>query len=145
MPVDPQQTIYYKRARFTTRLPVDRKYAQAHFWLSEDEPGILRIGMRSLFDANGDRRSVRAMRHEHLLCLLLAVLSLGACATKFRRGVAGDSCTATNDCESGLSCVAQLCIAADAGEACRVVRCCSAEGARDLGKSVHMDVDASMP
>lgn len=57
------------------------------------------------------------MRHEHLLCLVLAVLSLGACTTKFRRGVAGDSCTATNDCESGLSCVAQVCIGQDAGEA----------------------------
>ncbi|MEZ6034150.1 MAG: glycine cleavage system protein H [Planctomycetaceae bacterium] len=45
MPVDPQRTIYYKRARFTTRLPIDRLYSQAHFWLLEEEPGVWRIGL----------------------------------------------------------------------------------------------------
>ncbi len=44
MSIDPQQTVYYKRARFTTRLPVDRLYAQAHFWLAEENPGTWRIG-----------------------------------------------------------------------------------------------------
>lgn len=45
MPIDPQQTIYYKRARFTTRLPLDRIYTQAHFWLTEEEPGTWRVGL----------------------------------------------------------------------------------------------------
>jgi glycine cleavage system H protein len=37
-------TVYYKRARFTTRLPVDRRYTAAHFWLLEESPGIWRVG-----------------------------------------------------------------------------------------------------
>ena len=37
-------TIYYKRARFATRLPVDRRYTAAHFWLFEEQPGTWRIG-----------------------------------------------------------------------------------------------------
>jgi glycine cleavage system H protein len=37
-------TVYYKRARFTTRLPVDRRYTAAHFWVLEESPGIWRIG-----------------------------------------------------------------------------------------------------
>ena len=45
MPIDPQRTIYYKKARFTTRLPVDRLYSQAHFWLAEEDSGIWRIGL----------------------------------------------------------------------------------------------------
>ena len=37
-------TLYYKRARFTTRLPVDRRYTAAHFWLLEESPGVWRVG-----------------------------------------------------------------------------------------------------
>jgi glycine cleavage system H protein len=37
-------TVYYKRARFTTRLPVDRRYTAAHFWLLEESPGVWRVG-----------------------------------------------------------------------------------------------------
>ena len=37
-------TVYYKRARFTTRLPLDRRYTAAHFWLLEESPGIWRVG-----------------------------------------------------------------------------------------------------
>jgi glycine cleavage system H protein len=37
-------TVYYKRARFTTRLPVNRRYTAAHFWLLEESPGIWRVG-----------------------------------------------------------------------------------------------------
>lgn len=37
-------TIYYKRARFTTRLPVDRRYTAAHFWLLEESEGVWRVG-----------------------------------------------------------------------------------------------------
>lgn len=38
-------TIYYKQARFSTRLPVDRLYSQAHYWLAEQPEGAFRIGM----------------------------------------------------------------------------------------------------
>lgn len=44
MPIDPQQTLYYKRARFTTRLPLDRVYDRSHFWLLEIEPNLYRVG-----------------------------------------------------------------------------------------------------
>lgn len=45
MSVDPPATIPYKRARFSTRLPVDRLYSQAHYWLAQTTPGEFRIGM----------------------------------------------------------------------------------------------------
>jgi glycine cleavage system H protein len=45
MVVDPGRTIYYKHARFTTRLPIDRLYSRSHYWLAEDEPGRVRIGL----------------------------------------------------------------------------------------------------
>lgn len=45
MPVDPKQTIYYKRARFTTRLPLGRLYDQSHFWLLAEEEDLYRIGL----------------------------------------------------------------------------------------------------
>jgi glycine cleavage system H protein len=41
----PRQTVYYKRARFTTRLPVDRLYSHSHYWLVEERPGVFRIGL----------------------------------------------------------------------------------------------------
>lgn len=44
MPVDPQQTHYYKRARFSSRLPKSYLYTPAHFWLHELAPGLWRIG-----------------------------------------------------------------------------------------------------
>jgi glycine cleavage system H protein len=37
-------TVFYKRARFSTRLPVDRRYTAAHYWLFEEDPGVWRIG-----------------------------------------------------------------------------------------------------
>jgi glycine cleavage system H protein len=37
--------IRYKRSRFSTRLPLDRRYALSHFWLKEEEPGVWRIGV----------------------------------------------------------------------------------------------------
>ena len=37
--------VYYRRARFTTHLPRDRRYSPAHYWLLEEEPGIWRIGL----------------------------------------------------------------------------------------------------
>lgn len=38
------ETVYYKRSRFTSRLPADRLYAPSHFWLKESEPGVWRVG-----------------------------------------------------------------------------------------------------
>jgi glycine cleavage system H protein len=38
-------TVYYRRSRFTTHLPVDRRYSPAHYWLLEESPGIWRVGL----------------------------------------------------------------------------------------------------
>jgi glycine cleavage system H protein len=38
-------TIYFRRARFTTHLPVDRRYSPAHYWLLAEAPGIWRVGL----------------------------------------------------------------------------------------------------
>jgi glycine cleavage system H protein len=38
------QTIHYKRSRFSTRLPVDRRYTAAHYWLLEEAQGVWRVG-----------------------------------------------------------------------------------------------------
>jgi glycine cleavage system H protein len=35
----------YKRSRFSTRLPVDRIYTRAHYWLRQQEDGIWRVGL----------------------------------------------------------------------------------------------------
>lgn len=37
-------TVYYKRSRFSTRLPVGRRYTASHFWLLEEQTGVWRIG-----------------------------------------------------------------------------------------------------
>lgn len=37
-------SLYYRRSRFTTHLPRDRRYSPAHYWLLEEQPGIWRIG-----------------------------------------------------------------------------------------------------
>lgn len=37
--------VHYRRARFATRLPADRLYTPAHFWLLQHEPGIWRVGL----------------------------------------------------------------------------------------------------
>lgn len=37
-------TLFYRRSRFSTRLPLDRRYTAAHYWLLEEETGIWRIG-----------------------------------------------------------------------------------------------------
>jgi glycine cleavage system H protein len=36
--------LVYKRSRFGTRLPQDRRYTRSHYWLLEGEPGLWRIG-----------------------------------------------------------------------------------------------------
>ena len=45
MPIDPQQTVYFKRARFTTRLPLTHRYDRSHFWLAEEAPDVWRVGL----------------------------------------------------------------------------------------------------
>jgi glycine cleavage system H protein len=37
--------VYYRRSRFTTHLPVDRRYSPAHYWLLEESPGLWRVGL----------------------------------------------------------------------------------------------------
>jgi len=37
-------THFYKRSKFSTRLPKARHYTQGHFWLEEVESGLWRIG-----------------------------------------------------------------------------------------------------
>ena len=39
------QSVYYHRSRFTTHLPVDRRYSPSHYWLLEEEPGVWRVGL----------------------------------------------------------------------------------------------------
>jgi glycine cleavage system H protein len=38
------RTVYYRRSRFTTHLPVDRRYSPAHYWLHEESPGVWQVG-----------------------------------------------------------------------------------------------------
>lgn len=38
------ETLTYKRARFTTRLPVGRLYTAAHYWLDAEAPEDWRVG-----------------------------------------------------------------------------------------------------
>jgi len=45
MPIDPAKTVYYRRARFSTRLPRDRFYARSHYWLEAREAGLWRVGL----------------------------------------------------------------------------------------------------
>jgi glycine cleavage system H protein len=39
-----EDTVYYRRSRFTTHLPVDRRYSPAHYWLLEESAGVWRVG-----------------------------------------------------------------------------------------------------
>ena len=45
MPRDPANTIYFRQARFSTRLPKECLYSPAHYWLEEAETGLWRIGL----------------------------------------------------------------------------------------------------
>jgi len=42
--MDAPKEIRYRRSRFSTRLPVDRRYTLSHYWLLEEEPGLWRVG-----------------------------------------------------------------------------------------------------
>jgi len=37
--------VYYRRSRFTTHLPIARRYSPAHYWLLEESPGVWRVGL----------------------------------------------------------------------------------------------------
>ena len=41
----PERTVYYRRSRFTTHLPVGYRYLAAHYWLAEESPGVWRVGL----------------------------------------------------------------------------------------------------
>ena len=40
----PDNSIPYRRERFRTRLPIDRVYTAAHYWLLEEPRGAWRVG-----------------------------------------------------------------------------------------------------
>jgi len=42
---DSKPDLYYKRSRFSTRLPFDRLYTGSHFWIQEASPGLWRVGL----------------------------------------------------------------------------------------------------
>ncbi|MCX6967862.1 MAG: glycine cleavage system protein H [Verrucomicrobia bacterium] len=44
MSPEPPESLLYKRAHFSTRLPVACRYTPAHFWLAQEPDGLLRIG-----------------------------------------------------------------------------------------------------
>ena len=44
MPPPPVCRVPYRRSRFSTQLPADRRYTAAHCWLAEPEPGVWRVG-----------------------------------------------------------------------------------------------------
>jgi len=39
------ESLYYRRSRFTTHLPRDRRYSPSHYWLFEESPGVWRVGL----------------------------------------------------------------------------------------------------
>jgi glycine cleavage system H protein len=39
-----RETVSYRRSRFVARLPADRRYTAAHYWLLEEEPDLWRVG-----------------------------------------------------------------------------------------------------
>src|SRR4029079_7441193 len=41
---NPVCKVSYRRSRFSTRLPDDRRYTASHYWLLEVEPGTWRVG-----------------------------------------------------------------------------------------------------
>jgi glycine cleavage system H protein len=41
---NPVCKVSYRRSRFSTRLPDDRRYTPSHYWLLEVEPGTWRVG-----------------------------------------------------------------------------------------------------
>lgn len=44
MGFDPQESVRYKRSRFSTRLPSERLYTGSHFWIASAGPDLWRVG-----------------------------------------------------------------------------------------------------
>ena len=40
-----EHALYYRRSRFTTHLPRERRYSPAHYWLLEESPDVWRVGL----------------------------------------------------------------------------------------------------
>ena len=40
----PTAAVYYRRSRFTTHLPRERRYTASHYWLLEESPRLWRVG-----------------------------------------------------------------------------------------------------
>jgi glycine cleavage system H protein len=40
-----EHAVYYRRSRFTTHLPRNRRYSPAHYWLLEESSGVWRVGL----------------------------------------------------------------------------------------------------
>lgn len=45
MPIDPADTLYYRQARFSTRLPKSHLFCPSHYWLLDVGGGRLRVGL----------------------------------------------------------------------------------------------------
>jgi glycine cleavage system H protein len=45
MPADKPRTLFYKRSRFVTHLPVDYLYTPSHAWLARQTDGTWRVGL----------------------------------------------------------------------------------------------------
>ncbi|TWT36544.1 Glycine cleavage system H protein [Posidoniimonas corsicana] len=45
MPIDPADTLYYRQARFSTRLPKSHRFCPSHYWLLDVGGGRLRVGL----------------------------------------------------------------------------------------------------
>jgi glycine cleavage system H protein len=43
-PAMKQETVAYKRARFSTRLPKGYRYTPSHYWLRESDAGVWQVG-----------------------------------------------------------------------------------------------------
>lgn len=39
-----REVVAYRRSRFATQLPTDRRYSPAHYWLHEESAGVWRVG-----------------------------------------------------------------------------------------------------
>ena len=45
MPIDPKQTVYFRKGRFSTRLPVSYLYSASHYWMRPTESGVVQVGL----------------------------------------------------------------------------------------------------
>ncbi|WP_231943833.1 glycine cleavage system protein H [Aeoliella mucimassa] len=45
MPIDPSKTVYYRRGRFTTRLPKEYFFTPSHYWIEQTGDDTFRVGL----------------------------------------------------------------------------------------------------